>query len=74
MNRLLGSTMSNPFQSINQRIIDDLRRSRGEAPTEQLPKAAPAKRDADDETAEEAYSNEGGPEDNAPFEAPDDSS
>jgi len=74
MNRLLGSTMSNPFQSINQRIIDDLRKSRSETPTEKLPKAAPAKRDADDEAAEGTYSNEGGPEDDASFEAPDDSS
>jgi len=65
MNRLLGSTMSNPFQSINQRIIDDLRKSRSETPTEQLPKAMPAKRDADDEAAEGAYSNEGGPEDDS---------
>jgi hypothetical protein len=57
--------MSSTFQSINQRIIDDLRKSRGEAPTERLPKATPAKRDADDEAAEEAYSNEGDPEDDA---------
>jgi hypothetical protein len=64
--------MSNTFQSINQRIIDDLRKSRSETPTERLPKAAPAKRDADDETAEEAYSNEGGPEDSAAFDTPDD--
>ncbi|PTR33884.1 hypothetical protein C8J98_10269 [Luteibacter sp. OK325] len=65
MYRLLGSTMSNPFQSINQRIIDDLRKSRSEAPAEQLPKAMPANRDADDEASEEAYSNEGNPEDDS---------
>lgn len=64
--------MSSPFQSINQRIIDDLRKSRSEAPVEYVPKAVPAKRDADDEAAEEAYSNEGRAEDDVPFEAPED--
>jgi hypothetical protein len=64
--------MSSPFQSINQRIIDDLRKSRGEIPAEYVPKAAPVKRDADDEAAEETYSSESGPEDDVSFEAPDD--
>ncbi|HVI53506.1 MAG TPA: hypothetical protein VM621_00460 [Luteibacter sp.] len=64
--------MSSPFQSINQRIIDDLRKSRGEVPTEYVPKPAPSKRDADDEAADEAYSSEGRPEDDVPFEAPED--
>lgn len=49
--------MSSTFQSINQRIIDDLRKSRGETPREQVPKAMPPKRDADEDV---------------PFEAPED--
>ena len=64
--------MSSPFQSINQRIIDDLRKSRSETPAVRVPKAAPAQRDADDESVEGAYADEGGPEDSAPFEAPED--
>lgn len=64
--------MSSPFQSINQRIIDDLRKSRSETPTLQVPRAIPAKRDADDEAAEGTYSNEAGAEDDIPFEAPED--
>jgi hypothetical protein len=51
--------MSSTFQSINQRIIDDLRKSRSETPTEQVPTAIPAKRDADEDV---------------PFEAPEDDS
>jgi hypothetical protein len=66
--------MSSPFQSINQRIIDDLRKSRGEIPAEYVPRTAPVKRDADDEAAEGVYSSEGGPEEDVPFEAPDDDS
>ncbi len=64
--------MSSPFQSINQRIIDDMRKSRSETPTEYLPKPAPAKRDADDEAVEGVYSSEGVVGDDAPFEAPED--
>jgi hypothetical protein len=64
--------MTSPFQSINQRIIDDLRKSRGEVPAEYVPKAVPPKRDADDETGDETYSSDGSRDDDVPFEAPDD--
>ena len=64
--------MSSPFQSINQRIIDDLRKSRSETPTEYVTKPAPAKRDADDEAVEGGYSSEGLVGDDLPFEAPED--
>jgi hypothetical protein len=63
--------MTSPFQSINQRIIDDLRKSRGDAPAEYVPKPASPKRDADDETADETYSSDGARDDDVPFEAPD---
>ena len=64
--------MTSPFQSINQRIIDDLRKSRGEMPVEYVPKPASPKRDADDEPGEETYSSDGSRDDDVPFESPDD--
>jgi hypothetical protein len=52
--------MSHPLQTINERILDDLRRSRaeqGRLPDGTLPQANP-RRDAEEESADTSYSTE----------------
>lgn len=52
--------MTHPLQTINERILDDLRRSRaeeGRLPDGTLPPANP-RRDAEEESADTSYSTE----------------
>jgi hypothetical protein len=60
-----GAAMSDQIKSINQRIIDDLRRSRAEKPARWPGPPALTRRDAEEEGEGQAFSTDGeaGPED-----------